>query len=590
MAEEFSYYEPQPTNPHGFRVEAHCRADVKRGHNIRDPQYVENRKNVDLQLPHTIIKDMGPLPEAFETIFGSAIEEYNSTQKRSDRKKTVKEYLSNFLQTREQTEDKQKATGKDRGKAFQQAQYEMMLQIGNRDNFPDRELASQILTDFVTKVFPEKWPGVRITGAYLHNDEFSIDEKTGQRIRSPSQIHLDFIYTAERLTEEEQKGFKQYKAEEKQRLKAEAAERGEQFDEDAWKKINWQQECVERYGKSLVSGLPLQCSMSACLAQMGYFTAKGKGTAQTQWEEAVRFELQDFAESYGLKIDRTLGPKHKHMTTDEWQLHQDNEKDKSEISETREALNKEIDKFNENVKPINEKYDRAVEAKAIAEEKEKNAKNFLAESKKLNLITNTELLKTQSNLSEIGIREDKVSLREQAATLWELDLAEKREKYAIEWDDIQEIQRNVNDEREIYEAYWDALETGYYDYNEIKNANSMKDLDIARLNGELKWHKYPSDECEAYMLERQWWEEEFGELKNFHGCKARYVQSHNIDDRNSMIKSFFDGVLSIVDMFYQMCKKWTPTYLRNLARNMEYEGCSNYADYRKRSRSSGWER
>lgn len=208
----------------------------------------------------------------------------------------------------------------------------------------------------------------------------------------------------------------------------------------------------------------------------------------------------------------------------------------------------------------------------------------------MNLITNTELLKTQSNLSEIGIREDKVSLREQAATLWELDLAEEREKYAIEWDDIQEIQRNVNDEREIYEAYWDALETGYLDYNEIKKDNSMKDLEISRLNDELEWHKYPSDECEGYMLERQWWEEEFGELKYFHGCKARYVQSHNIDDRNSMVKSFLDGVLSIVDLFYQMCKKWTPTYLRNLAKSMEYEGCCNYADYRKRSRSSGWER
>ena len=69
MAEKIIYYEPQPTNSHGFRVEAHCRPDVKRGHNIRDPQYVENRINVDLNLPHTTICDMGSLPEAFEKIF-----------------------------------------------------------------------------------------------------------------------------------------------------------------------------------------------------------------------------------------------------------------------------------------------------------------------------------------------------------------------------------------------------------------------------------------------------------------------------------------------------------------------------------------
>ena len=108
---------------------------------------------------------------------------------------------------------------KDRGKDFQQAQYEILEQIGNRDNFPDRELASKILTEFVTKVFPEKWPLVKTSGAYLHNDEFSIDEKTKQRIRSPSQIHHYVIFTAESLNAEERKDFKKFKAEEKERLK-----------------------------------------------------------------------------------------------------------------------------------------------------------------------------------------------------------------------------------------------------------------------------------------------------------------------------------------------------------------------------------
>ena len=43
-----------------------------------------------------------------------------------------------------------------------------------------------------------------------------------------------------------------------------------------------------------------------------------------------------------------------------------------------------------------------------------------------------------------------------------------------------------------------------------------------------------------------------------------------------------------MELFYQMCKKWTPAYLRNLARSIENSGCKNYADYQKNGRSSGW--
>ena len=143
MAAKHEYIEPQPTSEHGFRVEAHCRPDVKRGHNIRDPQYVATRKNIDLDLPHQILIDLGTIPEAFDKIFGPAIEEYNSEQRRKDRRKTAEGYAAEFLQSREQTEDKQKATGRDRGKDFTQACYEFQYQIGNRDNFPDREKASE---------------------------------------------------------------------------------------------------------------------------------------------------------------------------------------------------------------------------------------------------------------------------------------------------------------------------------------------------------------------------------------------------------------------------------------------------------------
>ena len=59
--------------------------------------------------------------------------------------------------------------------------------------------------------------------------------------------------------------------------------------------------------------MELQCSMSGALAEMGFVTAKGKRTAQQQFEKSVRHELQDFAEERGIKIDRSPGEKHSHF-------------------------------------------------------------------------------------------------------------------------------------------------------------------------------------------------------------------------------------------------------------------------------------
>lgn len=241
---------------------------------------------------------------------------------------------------------------------------------------------------------------------------------------------------------------------------------------------------------------------------MGYFTEKGKGTAQQQWEEDVRHTLQDFAESYGLKIDRTLGPKHKHMTTDEWQVHQDNAQKSAEIKESTKELNKAIDNYNQNAKAMNEKIEQASKDKEVSEKNKKTAQDALTDATRLNIRSETALIQAGNTVYDITEREKNVSMREKAATLFEADLAEKNERLAEEWDIIQETKAGMEWQREVEQAYYDSLEEGYYDYTEVKNACSMKDIEIARLNGELKWHRLPSQECEAYLLEKN------GGLKN----------------------------------------------------------------------------
>ncbi len=603
MAAKHEYIEPQPTSEHGFRVEAHCRPDVKRGHNIRDPQYVATRKNIDLDLPHQTLVDLGTIPEAFDKLFGPAIEEYNSEQRRKDRRKTAEGYAAEFLQSREQTEDKQKATGRDRGKDFTQACYEFQYQIGNRDNFPDREKASEILTKFVTEEFPKRWPLVRTAGAYLHNDEFSIDSKTGKRIRSPSMIHHDIIFTAERLTKEELADFKKFKASEKERLKKEAAEKGEKFNEEKWQKMNWQKVCYERYGKVLTTSLPLQCSMSACLAQMGYFTEKGKGTAQQQWEEDVRHSLQDFAESYGLKIDRTSGPKHKHMTCDEWQLHKENEKKSKELDVTIDAINSEIADMNKSAEQLNNRWSvvySADEKVRKAKQLEKDANEKLEEATRKEQNANSKELRNELAKTANDNKKEELKKKETELSEKEASLKRREEVYFEKFDNLKEIEYNQKIEREIEEADREYLESIKYDYSRLKNVTSMKDVEIARLNGELKVTKEYVEELK--IMEGAWiktrdgilvqagsfeYYQEMEELKRCHGSYAKNPTPQNVEN---MVDAFFSGLKNLFNNLENWFMNMTPGYLRKLANALESRGCRNYSEYRRGIVRSGIER
>lgn len=91
-------------------------------------------------------------------------------------------------------------------------------------------------------------------GAYLYNDEFSIDEETHQKVFSPVHIHFDFVYVA-------------------------------------------------HLGKSLKTGMELQCSMRGSLEKMGFVTAKGKGAAQQQLEQD-RTDLDKNIEFFNQKSEQ----------------------------------------------------------------------------------------------------------------------------------------------------------------------------------------------------------------------------------------------------------------------------------------------
>ena len=314
----------------GYKAMCHCRPIIQRLHNRRDPKIVSSEKHIDLSRTHETILDCGTIEQCYEQIFGEAVKKYNAKQKRKDRR--IENYLETILNDKRQGKHKNiKADGS------RKPAYEMIIQLGNRDNRPDDEKASRVLKDFCNFLI-KKYPNIVPIGIYLHNDEFSIDEETHLKVFSPVHIHFDYVYVA-------------------------------------------------HLGKSLKTGMDLQCSMSGALAEMGFITAKGKGTAQQQFEESVRHDLQNFAEERGIKIDRTPGEKHSHKEKPVFQQMKENEKKEREITEREKVVER-------GEAPLLKKQKALDEQKKEIDQKSKNAEQALQNAQ----IIQTENEKASKNL------------------------------------------------------------------------------------------------------------------------------------------------------------------------------------------------
>ena len=314
----------------GYKAMCHCRPIIQRLHNKRDPKIVSSEKHIDLSRPHETILDCGTLEKCYKQIFDEAVKKYNAKQKRKDRR--IENYLETILNDKRQGKHKNLKADGSRKPA-----YEMIIQLGNRDNRPDDKKASRVLKDFCNFLI-KKYPNIVPIGIYLHNDEFSIDEETHLKVFSPVHIHFDYVYVA-------------------------------------------------HLGKSLKTGMELQCSMSGALAEMGFVTAKGKGTAQQQFEESVRHDLQNFAEERGIKIDRTPGEKHSHKEKPVFQQMKENEKKEREITEREKVVER-------GEAPLLKKQKALDEQKKEIDQKSKNAEQALQNAQ----IIQTENEKASKNL------------------------------------------------------------------------------------------------------------------------------------------------------------------------------------------------
>ena len=351
-------------NHKGFKCSAKCRPDqFAWGHNKRLKEWVEERENIDPNGYHKTYLDCKDLDSCYKQIFGEALEEYNKAQTRKDKK--IKNYLTHILQ--DQRRGKKGSFTADNSR---KPMYEFVFQIGKRDNRLDTETSIAILESFVTEWLPKHYPNLVPIGIYLHADEYTFDSVTGQKLLGAVHVHFDFVPVCHALSKEEQEDEKKWKVEEKQKAIELAKLSGTEFNE---KKFNaeWSKRRIERYGKALANGMKLQSSISGACNEMGFWT-KGKLTAQIQMEEAIRNDLLDIVESYGIKVDREPDiDRSPELPLEQFKIREDN---KAILKATKEIMeyNIQIEKQNQKVAEQNatDKEHNENAAKEISEKAE----------------------------------------------------------------------------------------------------------------------------------------------------------------------------------------------------------------------------
>ena len=148
----------------GVTISTHNGSAVAREHNIRNPKVVSKEAHIKPNGKFEIWHDEKPR-DAYNRLFGQALEEYNNKQKRSDRK--IRDYYNHICN------DKMK-----------HPVYEMIIAVGNRDNTVDEETGYSVLRAFYDG-WKQRNPNLELIGAYYHADEDGVPH-----------IHIDYVPVA----------------------------------------------------------------------------------------------------------------------------------------------------------------------------------------------------------------------------------------------------------------------------------------------------------------------------------------------------------------------------------------------------------
>ena len=153
---------------------SHCQGKGSLTHNKR----TFSAANVDVsRTKDNVIFVDQPIDQAYNEIFGAAVERYNAKQKRADRRISTSYFEHAFNR---KTPPPYVVTSADKRKSF----YEDVVQIGTMDDTgvgsPDGQIAAECLTEYM-KGFAARNPNFHVFFSVLHLDE-----------RTP-HLHIDYI-------------------------------------------------------------------------------------------------------------------------------------------------------------------------------------------------------------------------------------------------------------------------------------------------------------------------------------------------------------------------------------------------------------
>lgn len=150
-----------------YTIAVHNGSNVSREHNRRNPTVINKEPHINQNGDYEIWQDVNPRT-AYEQLFGDAVADYNSRQKRSDRK--IKDYYDDICH------DKNK-----------HVVYECIVGVySDKDSDPlPLSLNKKILEEYVRR-WEERNPNLHLIGAYYHNDEQG---------KQP-HLHIDYVPVA----------------------------------------------------------------------------------------------------------------------------------------------------------------------------------------------------------------------------------------------------------------------------------------------------------------------------------------------------------------------------------------------------------
>ena len=130
-------------------------------HNNREEYVVSKEPHIDKSGDHeTWLHE--PVRHAYNRLFDQAVKEYNEKQSKDDRK--IEDYYNKMRDSKQQ-----------------HPCYEMIVQVGSRDNPISKDDAKEILKEYAQS-WNERNPNLELIGCYYHADEMG-----------EPHLHMDFI-------------------------------------------------------------------------------------------------------------------------------------------------------------------------------------------------------------------------------------------------------------------------------------------------------------------------------------------------------------------------------------------------------------